>query len=42
MADHAIRNLRRFEDPLNKYSYMADLLERDEKLFYKVQNKQDL
>jgi len=36
MADHAIRNLRRFEDPLNKYSYMADLLERDEKLFYKV------
>merc|ERR1712025_602142 len=35
-ADHALRNLRRFEEPLNKYSYMADLLERDEKLFYKV------
>ena len=36
MAEHALRNLRRFEDPLNKYSYMADLLERDERLFYKV------
>ena len=35
-ADHALRNLRRFEDPLNKYSFLADLLERDEKLFYKV------
>merc|ERR1711902_164922 len=35
-ADHALRNLRRFEEPLNKYSYMADLFERDEKLFYKV------
>merc|ERR1711936_1088332 len=35
-ADHAMRNLRRFEDPLNKYMYMVDLLERDERLFYKV------
>ena len=35
-ADHALRNLRKFEDPLNKYSFLADLLERDEKLFYKV------
>ena len=35
-GDHALRNLRRFEDPLNKYIYMADLLERDERLFYKV------
>ena len=35
-ADHALRNLRRFEDPLNKYTYLADLLERDEKLFYRV------
>ena len=35
-GDHALRNLRRFEDPLNKYMYMADLLERDERLFYKV------
>ena len=36
MAEHSMRNLRRFEDPLNKYMYMADLLERNEKLFYKV------
>ena len=36
MAEHSLRNLRRFEDPLNKYMYMADLLERNEKLFYKV------
>merc|ERR1712002_81310 len=36
MAEHSLRNLRRFEDPLNKYMYMADLLERSEKLFYKV------
>ena len=35
-GDHAMRNLRRFEDPLNKYMYMADLLDRDERLFYKV------
>merc|ERR1719153_608605 len=36
MAEHSLRNLRRFEAPLNKYMYMADLLERNEKLFYKV------
>jgi len=36
MAEHSLKNLRRFEDPLNKYMYMADLLERNEKLFYKV------
>jgi len=36
MAEHSMRNLRRFDDPLNKYMYMADLLERNEKLFYKV------
>ena len=36
MAEHSMRNLRRFEDPLNKYMYMADLLERNEKLFYKI------
>ena len=35
-GDHAMRNLRRFDDPLNKYMFMADLLERDERLFYKV------
>eukprot|EP00092_Neocalanus_flemingeri_P033417 GFUD01036333.1.p1 GENE.GFUD01036333.1~~GFUD01036333.1.p1 ORF type:complete len:607 (-),score=182.85 GFUD01036333.1:58-1878(-) len=36
MAEHSMRNLRRFDDPLNKYMFMADLLERNEKLFYKV------
>merc|ERR1712142_834923 len=36
MAEHSMRNLRRFEDPLNKYMYMADLLERNERLFYKI------
>jgi len=36
MAEHSMRNLRRFEDPLNKYMYMADLLERNEKLFFKI------
>ena len=36
MTEHSLRNLRRFEDPLNKYMYMADLLERNEKLFYKI------
>jgi len=36
MAEHSMRNLRRFDDPLNKYMYMIELLERNEKLFYKV------
>merc|ERR1711892_644470 len=36
MAEHSMRNLRRFDDPLNKYMYMADLSERNEKLFYKL------
>ena len=36
MAEHSMRNLRRFDDPLNKYMYLADLSERNEKLFYKV------
>ena len=36
MAEHSMRNLRRFDDPLNKYIYMADLSDRNEKLFYKV------
>ena len=36
MAEHSMRNLRRFEDPLNKYMYMADLSERNEKLFYQI------
>jgi len=36
MAEHSMRNLRRFDDPLNKYMYMVDLSERNEKLFYKI------
>ena len=36
MAEHSMKNLRQFDDPLNKYMYMADLSERNEKLFYKV------
>merc|ERR1711970_1026851 len=36
MAEHSMRNLRRFEDPLNQYMYMIELLERNEKLFYKL------
>jgi len=35
-ADHCMRNLRRFEDPLNRYMYLIELLERNEKLFYKL------
>ena len=31
-----MRNLRRFQDPLNQYMYMVDLLDRNEKLFYKL------
>merc|ERR1719312_836705 len=33
-ADNCLRNLRRFEDPLNQYLYMIDLLDRNERLFY--------
>merc|ERR1719500_517121 len=35
-ADHSMKNLRRYEDPLNQYMYMIELLERNEKLFYKL------
>jgi len=35
-ADNCLRNLRRFDDPLNQYMYMVDLLERNERLFYKL------
>jgi len=35
-ADHSMRNLRRLSDPLNQYMYMIELLERNEKLFYKL------
>eukprot|EP00092_Neocalanus_flemingeri_P002374 GFUD01002539.1.p1 GENE.GFUD01002539.1~~GFUD01002539.1.p1 ORF type:complete len:629 (+),score=206.98 GFUD01002539.1:180-2066(+) len=35
-AENSLRNLRRFQDPLNQYMYMVDLLDRNEKLFYKL------
>jgi len=35
-AEHCMRNLRRYSDPLNQYMYMIELLERNEKLFYKL------
>jgi len=35
-AGHSMRNLRRLSDPLNQYMYMIELLERNEKLFYKL------
>jgi len=35
-AEHCMRNLRRYNDPLNRYMYMIELLERNEKLFYKL------
>ena len=35
-AEHSLRNLRRFKHPLNQYIYCADLLERNERLFYKL------
>merc|ERR1719228_3132119 len=35
-AENCMRNLRRFKDPLNQYMYMVDLLDRNEKLFYKL------
>merc|ERR1711953_778634 len=35
-VDNALRNLRRYTDPLNKYVYVTDLLCRNERLFYKL------
>merc|ERR1719431_433112 len=35
-AENCMRNFRRFQDPLNQYMYMVDLLDRNEKLFYKL------
>lgn len=35
-AENSLRNLRRYEDPLNRYMYMVDLLDRNERLFYKL------
>merc|ERR550519_182711 len=35
-TDDCLRNVRGYEQPLNKYLYMADLLDRNERLFYKL------
>merc|ERR1712241_680593 len=35
-VDHCLRNIRRYEEPLNKYLYMTGLLDRNERLFYKL------
>jgi malate dehydrogenase (oxaloacetate-decarboxylating)(NADP+) len=35
-ADHSLRNLRRYAEPLNRYLYLVDLLDRNERLFYKL------
>jgi len=35
-AENCMRNLRRYTDPLNQYMYLVDLLDRNEKLFYKL------
>ena len=29
-------SVRRYQDPLNQYLYMIDLLDRNERLFYKL------
>jgi len=35
-TDNCLRNLRRYKEPLNQYLYMTDLLDRNERLFYKL------
>lgn len=35
-ADHSLRNLRRHKEPIDRYLYMIDLLDRNERLFYKM------
>jgi len=35
-VNHCLRNVRRLENPLDQYIYMMDLLERNERLFYKL------
>ena len=35
-ADHSLRNLRRLPCPLDQYVYLVDLLDRNERLFYKL------
>merc|ERR1711884_953196 len=35
-VDHCLRNVRRYTDPLDQYIYLMDLLERNERLFYRL------
>merc|ERR1712158_93978 len=35
-VDNCLRNLRRYKEPLNQYLYLTDLLDRNERLFYKL------
>merc|ERR1719232_1576513 len=35
-VDNCLRNLRRYKEPLNQYVYLTDLLDRNERLFYKL------
>merc|ERR1712106_471409 len=35
-VSHCLRNIRRLENPLDQYIYLMDLLERNERLFYKL------
>ena len=35
-TENCLRNVRRYDQPLNKYLYMVDLLDRNERLFYKL------
>merc|ERR1712142_310443 len=35
-TDNCLRNLRRYKEPMNQYLYLTDLLDRNERLFYKL------
>jgi len=35
-VDNCLRNLRRYKEEMNKYLYLTDLLDRNERLFYKL------
>ena len=35
-VSHCLRNVRKYQDPLDQYVYLMDLLERNERLFYRL------
>jgi len=35
-VENCLRNIRRYQEPIDKYLYMSDLLVRNERLFYKL------